>query len=228
MFWQILQPWSPITKTVEELCLLNCISKGKTSLALILYYMLGRVTKTKDGHEVRSCKVADKSGSIAISVWDELGSLIQPGDIIRLTRGYWPKPIGLTAMILISGIGYPMVVHFVLAKHNNIPFNYSLSHLICWIRCAFTGLEQKCNLGRTWGLEMRNTAWQVEALTDMSSYYMEHTLPWAPAQAYHWFCYDKNLRKVNRSIAKCVSQKTMLMKSHELFSPLEYNSFFWN
>ncbi|XP_045909767.1 SOSS complex subunit B2 isoform X2 [Micropterus dolomieu] len=49
---------------------------------------LGRVTKTKDGHEVRSCKVADKSGSIAISVWDELGSLIQPGDIIKLTRGY--------------------------------------------------------------------------------------------------------------------------------------------
>ena len=47
----------------------------------------GRVTKTKDGHEVRSCKVADKSGSIAISVWDELGSLIQAGDIIRLTRG---------------------------------------------------------------------------------------------------------------------------------------------
>uniref|UniRef100_A0A671K3R5 SOSS complex subunit B2 n=1 Tax=Sinocyclocheilus anshuiensis TaxID=1608454 RepID=A0A671K3R5_9TELE len=49
---------------------------------------IGRVTKTKDRHEVRSCRVADKSGSIAISVWDELGSLVQPGDIIRLTRGY--------------------------------------------------------------------------------------------------------------------------------------------
>lgn len=47
----------------------------------------GRVTKTKDGHEVRSCKVADKTGSITISVWDEIGSLIQPGDIIRLTKG---------------------------------------------------------------------------------------------------------------------------------------------
>lgn len=47
----------------------------------------GRVTKTKDGHEVRSCKVADKTGSITISVWDEIGGLIQPGDIIRLTRG---------------------------------------------------------------------------------------------------------------------------------------------
>ncbi|XP_032088470.1 SOSS complex subunit B2 [Thamnophis elegans] len=40
---------------------------------------IGRVTKTKDGHEVRACKVADKTGSITISVWDELGSLIQPG-----------------------------------------------------------------------------------------------------------------------------------------------------
>lgn len=47
----------------------------------------GRVTKTKDGHEVRSCKVADKTGSITISVWDEIGGLIQPGDIIRLTKG---------------------------------------------------------------------------------------------------------------------------------------------
>lgn len=54
---------------------------------LVVIFTLGRVTKTKDGHEVRSCKVADKSGSIAISVWDELGSLIQPGDIIKLTRG---------------------------------------------------------------------------------------------------------------------------------------------
>ncbi|ERE91726.1 SOSS complex subunit B1-like protein [Cricetulus griseus] len=48
----------------------------------------GRVTKTKDGHEVRTCKVADKTGSINISVWDDVGNLIQPGDIIRLTKGY--------------------------------------------------------------------------------------------------------------------------------------------
>lgn len=58
------------------------------SLTDLVTVTLGRVTKTKDGHEVRSCKVADKSGSIAISVWDEIGSLIQPGDIIKLTRGY--------------------------------------------------------------------------------------------------------------------------------------------
>ncbi|GAA6078094.1 SOSS complex subunit B1, partial [Tachysurus ichikawai] len=47
-----------------------------------------RVTKTKDGHEVRTCKVADKTGSISISVWDDVGALIQTGDILRLTKGY--------------------------------------------------------------------------------------------------------------------------------------------
>uniref|UniRef100_A0A670HTD7 OB domain-containing protein n=1 Tax=Podarcis muralis TaxID=64176 RepID=A0A670HTD7_PODMU len=31
---------------------------------------------------------ADKTGSINISVWDDVGNLIQPGDIIRLTKGY--------------------------------------------------------------------------------------------------------------------------------------------
>lgn len=36
---------------------------------------------------MRSCKVADKTGSITICVWDEIGGLIQPGDIIRLTKG---------------------------------------------------------------------------------------------------------------------------------------------
>ncbi|XP_002741698.1 SOSS complex subunit B2-like [Saccoglossus kowalevskii] len=49
---------------------------------------IGRPTTTKDGHEVRSCKVADKTGSINISIWDAVGDLIQSGDIIRLTRGY--------------------------------------------------------------------------------------------------------------------------------------------
>ncbi|XP_067891762.1 SOSS complex subunit B2-like [Heterodontus francisci] len=65
------------------------IKPGMKNLNVIFIVLeIGRVTKTKDGHEVRSCKVADKTGSITISVWDEVGSLIQPGDIIRLTRGY--------------------------------------------------------------------------------------------------------------------------------------------
>ncbi|XP_071941985.1 SOSS complex subunit B1-like [Antedon mediterranea] len=49
---------------------------------------IGNPTKTKDGHDVRSIKVADRTGAINLSVWDELGEAIQSGDIIRLTKGY--------------------------------------------------------------------------------------------------------------------------------------------
>ncbi|XP_033965979.1 SOSS complex subunit B2 [Pseudochaenichthys georgianus] len=77
------------TATGESVFLLKDVKPGSKNLNIVFIVLeIGRVTKTKDGHEVRSCKVADKSGSIAISVWDELGSLIQPGDIIKLTRGY--------------------------------------------------------------------------------------------------------------------------------------------
>ncbi|XP_076198364.1 SOSS complex subunit B2 isoform X4 [Aptenodytes patagonicus] len=69
--------------------LIKDIKPGLKNLNVIFIVLeIGRVTKTKDGHEVRSCKVADKTGSITISVWDEIGGLIQPGDIIRLTKGY--------------------------------------------------------------------------------------------------------------------------------------------
>lgn len=77
------------TPSNEALFLIKDVKPGSKNLNIVFIVLeIGRVTKTKDGHEVRSCKVADKSGSIAISVWDELGSLIQPGDIIKLTRGY--------------------------------------------------------------------------------------------------------------------------------------------
>ncbi|KAK1165957.1 SOSS complex subunit B2-like [Acipenser oxyrinchus oxyrinchus] len=73
----------------EAVVLIKEVKPGLKNLNIVFIVLeTGRVTKTKDGHEVRSCKVADKSGSITISVWDELGTLIQPGDIIRLTRGY--------------------------------------------------------------------------------------------------------------------------------------------
>ncbi|XP_027492599.1 SOSS complex subunit B2 [Chiroxiphia lanceolata] len=69
--------------------LIKDIKPGLKNLNVIFIVLeIGRVTKTKDGHEVRSCKVADKTGSITICVWDEIGGLIQPGDILRLTKGY--------------------------------------------------------------------------------------------------------------------------------------------
>ncbi|NP_001084896.1 SOSS complex subunit B1-B [Xenopus laevis] len=65
------------------------VKPGLKNLSVLFIVLeTGRVTKTKDGHEVRTCKVADKTGTINISVWDEVGNFIQPGDIIRLTKGY--------------------------------------------------------------------------------------------------------------------------------------------
>ncbi|XP_064590924.1 SOSS complex subunit B1 isoform X3 [Zonotrichia leucophrys gambelii] len=84
----VFRPSRP-SPTMSSETLVKDVKPGLKNLNLIFIVLeTGRVTKTKDGHEVRTCKVADKSGSINISVWDDVGNLIQPGDIIRLTKGY--------------------------------------------------------------------------------------------------------------------------------------------
>lgn len=49
---------------------------------------VGVATVTKENREVRNFKVGDPTASINVSIWDEPGKLITPGDIIRLTKGY--------------------------------------------------------------------------------------------------------------------------------------------
>lgn len=83
----------------------RAVPRRALSPSLPSFLPAGRVTKTKDGHEVRSCKVADKTGSITISVWDEIGSLIQPGDIIRLTKGC----VGASAVAALPGESFVIV-----------------------------------------------------------------------------------------------------------------------
>lgn len=43
---------------------------------------------TKENREVRTFKVGDPTACINVSVWDEPGKLLVPGDIVRLTKGY--------------------------------------------------------------------------------------------------------------------------------------------
>lgn len=42
---------------------------------------------TKDGHSVRTVRVADRTGAINMSVWDDIGDQLQTGDICRITKG---------------------------------------------------------------------------------------------------------------------------------------------
>ncbi|CAF0975143.1 unnamed protein product [Brachionus calyciflorus] len=45
---------------------------------------VAKPTQTKDGHEVRTVKIADKTGSINLSVWNDYGAVLREGDILRL------------------------------------------------------------------------------------------------------------------------------------------------
>lgn len=73
----------------QKMTLIKELRPGMKNLQIIFIVLdIEKPTKTKDGHEVRSCKVADKTGCINMSLWDELGEIVQSGDIIRLTKGY--------------------------------------------------------------------------------------------------------------------------------------------
>ncbi|CAG0894629.1 unnamed protein product [Cyprideis torosa] len=49
---------------------------------------VGHPMITKDGNEVRLCKVADKTGSISAGLWNEKGKYLEPGNIIHMTKVY--------------------------------------------------------------------------------------------------------------------------------------------
>jgi ssDNA-binding replication factor A large subunit len=60
---------------------------GTKNLSMVIIVLeVGKPSLTKENHEVRTIRVADKSGSINLSVWDEPGTLIQPGDILRINK----------------------------------------------------------------------------------------------------------------------------------------------
>ena len=44
--------------------------------------------KSRDGHRIYTFTVADSSGSIRCSLWDDSGKYLKPGDVVRLTEAY--------------------------------------------------------------------------------------------------------------------------------------------
>ncbi|XP_028166400.1 SOSS complex subunit B homolog [Ostrinia nubilalis] len=69
--------------------------------AVFIVLEVGPPTLTKEAREVRTLRVADASAAVNLSVWDEPGALLQPGDIVRLTRGY--ASLWRAALTLYSG-----------------------------------------------------------------------------------------------------------------------------
>lgn len=65
------------------------IKPGLKNINVIFIVLeIGTATVTKENREVRNFKVGDHTACINVSIWDEPGKLISPGDIIKLTKGY--------------------------------------------------------------------------------------------------------------------------------------------
>ncbi|KAK0167185.1 hypothetical protein PV327_004616 [Microctonus hyperodae] len=69
--------------------LIKDIRPGQKNINVVFIVLeVGHPTITKENREVRTFKVADTSACMNVSIWDEPGQLLVPGDIVRLTKGY--------------------------------------------------------------------------------------------------------------------------------------------
>ena len=59
-------------------------NQRQISLLVIVLRIQANPQKTREGHEIHSFKVADRTGSVTLNVWNTAGQLISPGDILRL------------------------------------------------------------------------------------------------------------------------------------------------
>lgn len=73
----------------NECIAIKDIKPGLKNVNVIFIVLeIGTSTVTKENREVRNFKVGDPTACINVSIWDEPGKLIQPGDIVKLTKGY--------------------------------------------------------------------------------------------------------------------------------------------
>ncbi|KAL2719067.1 SOSS complex subunit B [Vespula squamosa] len=72
-----------------EYVLIKDIRPGQKNINVVFIILeVGHPTITKENREVRTFKVADSTACMNVSIWDEPGQLLVPGDIVRLTKGY--------------------------------------------------------------------------------------------------------------------------------------------
>lgn len=68
---------------------LKDIRAGQKNINVVFIVLeVSHPTITKENREVRTFKVADSTACMNVSIWDEPGQLLMPGDIVRLTKGY--------------------------------------------------------------------------------------------------------------------------------------------
>uniref|UniRef100_T1ISM2 OB domain-containing protein n=1 Tax=Strigamia maritima TaxID=126957 RepID=T1ISM2_STRMM len=81
-----MNPINPAQLEYTQISELKPCMKNLNMFFIILD--IGSPTTTKKCSEVRICKVADNTGCVDISLWGEIGHLLESGDICRLHKGY--------------------------------------------------------------------------------------------------------------------------------------------
>ncbi|XP_048512744.1 SOSS complex subunit B homolog [Athalia rosae] len=72
-----------------EYVLIKDIRPGQKNINVVFIVLeVGQPVITKENREVRMFKVADSTACMNVSIWEEPGQLLAPGDIVRLTKGY--------------------------------------------------------------------------------------------------------------------------------------------
>ncbi|EFN88947.1 Solute carrier family 35 member C2 [Harpegnathos saltator] len=72
-----------------EFVMIKDIRPGQKNINVVFIVLeVSHPTITKENREVRTFKVADSTACMNVSIWDEPGQLLMPGDIVRLTKGY--------------------------------------------------------------------------------------------------------------------------------------------
>lgn len=87
--------------TVEYVQIKDLKAGMKNINAVFIVLEIGPPSLTKEAREVRTLRVADATACVNLSVWDAAGALLQPGDIVRLSRGY--AALWRAALTLYSG-----------------------------------------------------------------------------------------------------------------------------
>jgi hypothetical protein len=66
----------------------------------VIVLEVGAPRRTPQGNDVRTIRVADPTGSINMSVWNELGEFVNPGDLFRIRNGCTAVHRGCLALSL--------------------------------------------------------------------------------------------------------------------------------
>lgn len=77
-----------ISVNMEPMFIKDIRPGSKNINVTVIVLEVGNPITVKDNREVRTVKVADATACINLSVWDEPGHFINPGDIIRLTKAH--------------------------------------------------------------------------------------------------------------------------------------------